>query len=366
MSRNPKTVITSNGSANERGSKSVSLQSWKIRDSTNPRGYASSSIPMSRQVVKNHTLSKTAENAIQHGKLRADRFPKIINGFHQFDFKHISNIVTAGLNSRRLYAKFSNYTTSRYTQSSIGRQSHNSEKSEDENKDIDLVLGNRLQDLSERLEDFTENLADERLSASRDTPTSIFLESNHEPPRKVVSSKHSTFTHFPKDQNCEICKRTKITRALCKKRTGNTVLRAAFFGDLIKADHKVLSEECESRNNNRYAVVVQDLATQWLQSYPCETQSYLKTEKRVYEKFLEPSIKPRVIHTDNSLEFGKPCEEYPRIIEHPRQNGITERAVRRINEGTSAVLLQSGMDEVWWADSMECYCYLRSVQDLGE
>ena len=47
--------------------------------------------------------------------------------------------------------------------------------------------------------------------------------------------------------------------------------RAEFFGDLITADHKVLSEESESRNNHRYAVVVQDLATEWLQSYPCKT-----------------------------------------------------------------------------------------------
>ena len=35
-----------------------------------------------------------------------------------------------------------------------------------------------------------------------------------------------------------------------------------------------------------------------------------------------------------------------------------------MKEGTSAVLLQSGLDEKWWADSMECYCYLRNVQDL--
>ena len=33
-------------------------------------------------------------------------------------------------------------------------------------------------------------------------------------------------------------------------------------------------------------------------------------------------------------------------------------------EGTSAVLLQSGLNENWWADSMECYTYLRNVQDL--
>ena len=43
---------------------------------------------------------------------------------------------------------------------------------------------------------------------------------------------------------------------------------------------------------------------------------------------------------------------------------IAARAVRRIKEGTSAVLLQSGLDEKRWADSMECYCYLRNIQDL--
>ena len=32
-------------------------------------------------------------------------------------------------------------------------------------------------------------------------------------------------------------------------------------------------------------------------------------------------------------------------------NAISERAVRRVKEGTSAVLLQSGLNESWWADS---------------
>ena len=45
-------------------------------------------------------------------------------------------------------------------------------------------------------------------------------------------------------------------------------------------------------------------------------------------------------------------------------NGIAERAVRRVKEGTSAVLLQSGLDEKWWAGSAECYCCLRNVQDV--
>ena len=41
-----------------------------------------------------------------------------------------------------------------------------------------------------------------------------------------------------------------------------------------------------------------------------------------------------------------------------------ERAVRRVKEGTSAVLLQSGLNESWWADSIECKTYLRNVTDL--
>ena len=35
-----------------------------------------------------------------------------------------------------------------------------------------------------------------------------------------------------------------------------------------------------------------------------------------------------------------------------------------MKEGTSAVLLQSGLGNEWWAEFMECYCYLRNIQDL--
>ena len=99
----------------------------------------------------------------------------------------------------------------------------------------------------------------------------------HMEPRAKVepgSGKHSVYTHFPKDPNCDICLKTKIPRASCRRRTGTVVPRAEHFGDLITADHKILSKESESRNNHRHAVVVQDLATQWIQSYTCpETQT---------------------------------------------------------------------------------------------
>ena len=190
-----------------------------------------------------------------------------------------------------------------------------------------------------------------------------------ESPAKVEpgSGKHGVHTHFPKDPFCDICLRTQNTIASCRRRAGTVVLRAENFGDLITADHKILNEESESRNNHRYAVVVQDLATQWLQSYPCKTKTSQETEKSL-QKFLEPTRKPKVIYTDISLEFGKSCEElswnHCTATPHSSEtNGIAERAVRRVKEGTSAVLLQSGLGNEWWADSMECFCHLRTIQE---
>ena len=77
---------------------------------------------------------------------------------------------------------------------------------------------------------------------------------------------------------------------------------------------------------------VQDLATQWIESYPCKT----KTE-RSSSKFLEPSHKPQVMHTDYSLVIGKTCEDLARNYRtstphRSETNGIAERGVRRVKK----------------------------------
>ena len=189
---------------------------------------------------------------------------------------------------------------------------------------------------------------DDRVPERRDSHASSSHEPSLEPTptRSVDLGKHSVYTHFSKDRNCEICQRTKITRAPCRRRNGGAVPRAENFGD-----HKVLSEGCESRNNHRNAVVVQDLATQWIQAHPCKTKTSQETQ-RSSQKFLEPDRKPEVIYTENLVEFGKACEDlsWNHCTSTPHRsetNVIAERAVRRVKEGTSAVLLQSGLNENW-------------------
>ena len=165
-------------------------------------------------------------------------------------------------------------------------------------------------EIPEWLQEFKENLVDDEIPVHGDCHASSSDEVSLEPTtkRREDPGKHNVYTHFHKDRNCEICKRTNITRAPCRRRNGEAVPRAENFGDLTTADHKVLSDNCESRNNHRYAVVMQDLATQWIQAYPCKNKTSQETQ-RSSQKFLEPERNPKVIYTDNSLEFGKACED---------------------------------------------------------
>ena len=121
-------------------------------------------------------------------------------------------------------------------------------------KDGSRDADDRSQDLPEWLEEFADDLEDAELHAH----AHISQDSDSERATKGVSKSrnHSIYIHFLKNRHCEVCLRTEMTRAPCRRRTGKALLRAATFGDLMTADHKVLNEDCELRNNHWYADVV--------------------------------------------------------------------------------------------------------------
>ena len=83
------------------------------------------------------------------------------------------------------------------------------------------------------------------------------------------------FRMSQKTKVAKSAKSTKITRGVLEESApAATYPCVENFGDLITADHEVLREECESRNNRRYAVIVQDLSTQRLQAYPCKHKDF--------------------------------------------------------------------------------------------
>ena len=100
----------------------------------------------------------------------------------------------------------------------------------------------------------------------------------------LLTSRKTKLRHLPENQD---------HKGSLQKRTGTAVPRAENFGDFYfkTADHKFLSEGCDSRHK-----------------YPCETKASQETEQSL-QQFLEPTRQTQVIYTDNSLEFGKSCED---------------------------------------------------------
>ena len=153
--------------------------------------------------------------------------------------------------------------------------------------------------------------------------------------------------------------RTERTRAPYRGNTGEALLRAEKFGDSKTTDHKVFQEGCESRDNHRYAVVVQDSVTHWIQSYPCKQRLH-KWRKEVCHN----SWGRHTNHKSFTLTLNWNLKNKVHGIAAPETNDLAERTVRRVKESTSAVLLLSGLDERWWSDFMQCYYYLRDEQVL--
>ena len=161
-------------------------------------------------------------------------------------------------------------------------------------------------DLLEWLQEFWEKLVDDEILLQGGSHASSSHEPSLEPTpaRSADLGKHYAFSHFPKDRNCEICQRTKITRAPCRRCIGTVRTSCWKFWWLDYSRSQSSQWRVWISKNHRYAVVVQDLATQWIQSYPCKTKTSEETERSL-QKLLELGRKPKVIYTDNALEFWK-------------------------------------------------------------
>ena len=170
-------------------------------------------------------------------------------------------------------------------------------------------------DIPEWLHEFRENLVDDRVPEHRDSHASSSHEPSVEPKptRSVDLGKHSVYTHFLKTKIARSVRGSKSQGPRAEDALAESYFVPKNFGDLITADHKVLSESCESRNNHRYAIVVQDFVTQWIQSYPCKTKFFEETQRSL-QKFLEPNRNPEVIYTENSLNLAKLVKISPGII----------------------------------------------------
>ena len=78
--------------------------------------------------------------------------------------------------------------------------------------------------------------------------------------------KHNVFTHFPKDPNCIICRKSKTMRARCSRKSEDSTKpdslpKPTAFGQFLSADHAIFNEGNASRLHDTVALIVQDSYT---------------------------------------------------------------------------------------------------------
>ena len=234
-------------------------------------------------------------------------------------------------------------------------------------KETTIERGNPLDsEIPEWLQEFREILVDDEIPLQGGSHASSSHEVSFEltTKRREDLGKHSVYTHFPK---------AEIARsARGPKSQGHRAEDAMAESYLVQKILVIWLQQI-----TRFSVKIVNLETitdmqSWCRTWPLNGSSRIRVKQKVHRKHRESCKKTwSQIGSLKSftLTFPKACEDlswnHCTLTPHRSEtNGIAERAVRRVKEGTSAVLWQSGLDEKWWADSMECYTYLRNVTDL--
>ena len=237
-----------------------------------------------------------------------------------------------------------------------------------EKRDGNRNSDDRVRELPEWLEEFTDNLEDTEVHA----PAHISQDSDSERPTKVLSTsrKHSIHTHFPQWSKL---------RSLLANKNDKGSLQKTHWRSSTSSRKVWWLDNSRSQSPHRGGWITEQSSVRCRCSRSChsmvailsvQNQSLLRRRKRVYEssssRYKSHKLYFRSIHwnLENLVKI------YPGItalqtLHQSETNGIAETGVRRVNEGSSAVLL---LIKIGWkmvgCFLMKCYCHLRNVEDL--
>ena len=181
---------------------------------------------------------------------------------------------------------------------------------------------------------------------------------------------HNQFMYFPRESNCPVCSEAIVQNASCAANPlveQDTLPPAVAFADRVAADHVILNDDDKARSADQVEIVIRDKFTKWSQACPAPNKSHQECVKAV-QRFLPPFVKAERVYTDNAGELAKAVSELPlshdKCTPHrPCANGVAERVVQKVKEGTSALMFQAGLSEDWWQAAIQCFCFPRNVVD---
>jgi len=156
-----------------------------------------------------------------------------------------------------------------------------------------------------------------------------------------------------------------MTTKPCPRRHRSDESRPTEFGEQVTADHMVISESDEGTDGQRAALVVLDRGTDWVQCYPLPNKSRDEAIK-AFTHFEGGKRCAQLFYSDNAPELcaaadtmGWPHERA--TPGRPATNGVAERTVRSVLNGTRASLLHAGFPEHLWPYAALHWCKAHNI-----
>ena len=183
--------------------------------------------------------------------------------------------------------------------------------------------------------------------------------------REALEIKH-LLTHHPKNPYCKCCTYGKATSSPLRRHDPATKAEWCKFGDLVTADHMVLgAKDIRGLYGEKNAVLIRDTFTRWMDFYPV----YSKSAAETVASFIEFQGRSTItgFYSDNSSELHAAALTMKWIHEscvphRPATNGVVERAMRSVVDGTRTFLIQSGLPISWWSVAAKAFCFAHNVK----
>ena len=182
---------------------------------------------------------------------------------------------------------------------------------------------------------------------------------------EALSVEHQ-MCHFPKNIYCSTCRRAKMMQKPARKSHRAPDKRPTKFGELVTADQIICGSDLDKGiRGETCLLVILDVATDWLECYPLKT----KHADSIYESLYKFEGKERVVmrfYSDRAPELIKAAQQMGWLHDKSvpgvhESNAIAESAVRRVLNGTRAVLEAAGFEPEWWPYAARTFCFLHNT-----
>ena len=190
--------------------------------------------------------------------------------------------------------------------------------------------------------------------------------------RAESTSVEHMLTHRPLNKYCNACRRCKAQRKPCKRGASSGYYPAPKeFGDSCTCDHIIAYDEMSKGiNGEEEALAIKDLATGWIFGYPVKSKSTPDVVSSIGD-FVGPYDSIRLMHSDPAPELRSAFGELNILFEPAPtgikgNNGIAERLVRTLLDGSRTLLEHSGLPLSFWPLAMRCFSILYNVTHLLE